>query len=361
MDRETQTLIAARSVRRLIRLQNPDGSFLYKYDPAQRRKASGEYNIVRHAGCAYAMAWAFSRDETKCEAGLEWAVRLAIRYLIGFLKEYRGQLYVSELNRDVGNLGATALLSCALSFEPFRREYADVYRGLYGSLLNAQRNDGSFVCKFNAPTSLPEEGQNYYPGETLLALARYLESGLDYPIPNDLVRRSFEYYRRQFRSAPHTGMILWHADAWTRIYRWHKSKRVPTDAVTSDYLDFAVELVEWIIPFQLRSPTIPEENVGGFCLGLEPGVATAGYVEAVLRVRQAIDSERQDDRPRDYEPHIGSGTEFVSRLHFSVDCFGGDHSHWTLGGTPMSLTRRLFRMDSDQHVITMCLSALELT
>jgi hypothetical protein len=238
--RGIRSLVAVRSLRRLIRLQGSDGKFLYKYHPSQGIRVAASYNIVRHAGCAYALAWALTRNETKGEEGLESAARIAITYLVSLLKEYDRGVYVSECGRDLGNLGATALLSCAISFEPFRDEYAELYVLLRSSLTSAQRDDGSFVCKFDAPVSFPEKGQDYYPGQTLLALARYWELGLNYSAMPALIRQAYEYYRKRFQSTPNAGMVLWHTDAWTRIYKM--SMRNLATSRELDYLDFAREL-----------------------------------------------------------------------------------------------------------------------
>jgi len=351
--------VAVRSLRRLIRLQNPDGSFFYKYDPAKSLIPSAEYNVVRHAGCAYALSWALSLDDLRSEEGLESAARLAIEYLIRRLKDYGSGLYVSECGRDIGNLGATALLSCALSFEPLRSDHTDLYLTLRFSLSNAQRDDGSFVCRLNAPASEAERGWQYYPGETLLALSRYFECGMESPMLPQILRRAFEYYRRRFQSAPHTGMVLWHADAWTRLHRLSRVKPSLASLRTADYLNFALHLVGWVLPYQLKSPAITGDLVGGFCFGTAPGIATASFVEALLRVDQALFFEGRDKCVRVYERHIESGLQFVSRLHYSADHLSRDVWHWTAGGTPASFTRKRFRMDNDQHVITMCLTAME--
>jgi hypothetical protein len=320
-------------------------------------KVPASYNVVRHAGCAYALAWALTHNETKGEKGLERAVRLAIAYLISLLKEYENCVYVSEQGRDVGNLGATALLSCALSFAPFRDEYAELYLILRSSLTSAQRDDGSFVCRFNAPPCLPEKGQDYYPGQTILALARYSELGLDSATMPVLIRHAHEYYRKRFQLTPHTGMVLWHADAWMRIYTL--SKTTPAIGRPSDYLEFALELVEWTLPYQLRPHANSDQLAGGFCFGCEPGIATAVYVEALIRVYQTVCCERRGKRAGIYRTYVQSGLDFVRRLHISADSLNSSMLHWTFGGTPTSFSRQVFRMDHDQHVITMCLTAME--
>ena len=48
----------------LVRMQKPDGSFHYYYDPAEDRFESRRYNIVRHAGTALSLLdlYAATRD-----------------------------------------------------------------------------------------------------------------------------------------------------------------------------------------------------------------------------------------------------------------------------------------------------------
>ena len=355
----SESTIAIRSIRRLIRLQNSDGSFLYKYDPLEGIKAPFRYNVVRHAGCAYALCWAFSRKEMKEEEGLERTARLAIKYLIQLLKEYGSSIYVHECGSYIGNLGATALLSCALSFEPFHTDFADLNRNLLSSLLDAQRDDGSFVCKFNSLSSSDGKSQNYYPGETLLAIARYLENNSGYPLPSSAIEKAFGYYRALFTATPHTGMVLWHADAWTRFYRLAKTTPALARGSTSNYLEFAIQLIEWMLPHQIQLAAGPESLVGGFLMGIEPGVGSASYVEAFLRVYHTLSVERRKNDIQRYQPYIDSGLRFISRLHFSSDNFSTEVSHWTAGGTPRSFTQKRFRMDYDQHVITLCLTAFD--
>jgi hypothetical protein len=349
--------IAERSLARLIRLQNADGSFLYSYDAELGLATSEKYNVVRHAGCAYALSWALSLDEIEAE-GLADATKLAIDYLIRSLREYRTGLYVTDRGGITGNLGATALLSCTLSFNPIRREYRDLYLALRSSLTNAQQRDGSFRCRFDAPAD-GGRAQAYYPGEALLAIGRYLELGMDSPIFPDLISLAFEYYRNLFEVAPHSGMVLWHADAWTRMYRASRTAAWLGSVAALDYLNFAIQIVDWILPYQI-SPTLTAEErlAGGFNLGKRPGITTALYVEALIRVAQALSIAGHCDVSA-YNSHIEAGTQFVARLHYSAEVDRSGASHWTSGGTPTSLKRKRFRMDNDQHVITMCLAAME--
>jgi hypothetical protein len=351
--------IAGRSMSRLIRIQHADGSFLYEYD-CTRPEVCGRYNVTRHAGCAYALAYACASTQFQSLDGLESAARRAIEYLIRRLQRFGTGRYVTECDRPSATLGATALLSCALSFEPFRSEYTDLYGCLRGALSSAVRDNGSFVCRFNAPVSESEHGQDYYPGEALLAIARYCELGLENAALRAVIRPAFEFYRWRFQSAPHTGMVLWHTDACTRLHSLARTRPELGAARAADYLDFSLQLVEWMLKRQRPlAAGGKDEQAGGLCMGVEPGIGTASFVEALLKVSRTLTREGRAAHAAVYDPHIEAALGFIRRLHYSADHCSDDSWYWVHGGTPISHTRQRFRMDSDQHVITMCLAALE--
>ncbi len=339
-------IMAERSLCRLIRVQREDGSFLYKYNPSMISERRDEYNNVRHAGCAYALAWAASEPKFQNIQGLQRAAQSAVEFLLPFLRYYDGNPYVSEARKSVGNLGATALLSCALSFRGCNNEYRDLYLHLRESITTAQRDDGSFCCRFGVNGN-SGKGARYYPGEALLAVARYCEMGLASSSFPMVIDRAFGYYKRLFEDAPHRGMVLWHGDAWTRLHR--VSVQGGGTAKPGSYLDFAVAIGDWILQRQLPS--------GGFSFGREAGISTALYVEALSRVAQGLTTASRI--VGNYETGIKAGLNFIVRLHFSADEMSNGVRSCIFGGTPSSFSRSLFRMDNDQHLITMCLARLE--
>ncbi|HEY2327342.1 MAG TPA: hypothetical protein VGH52_07660 [Gaiellaceae bacterium] len=301
------------SANRLERVQLEDGRFLYSVHPD--RGIERRDNLVRQAGCAYALAFASRRE----------AAARTLRFLSDNARtSVSGDLFVPEPGRTRGKLGVVALAALAglSEMEPTLRQ--------------AQRPDGSFRC-WLGDGPLPRDGTkaDYYPGQTLLALARGGE--------HDVVARSFDWSRGRFRSAPSPAFVGWQALAWTA-----EAEHLPEAPA------FVFELVDWLLQFQLTRRWRSREHDGGFSFGTAPGSSSLVYAEAVLAGLNTAHVAGDVKREARYAHAARNALAFCARLQLlegPEDC---------CGGFTRSLTDAEMRCDNDQHAITAFLTAAEL-
>lgn len=152
------------------RNQNPDGTWLYRYDRAEDRDVGG-YNIVRHAGVTmslYQAATVGSPDAlATADAGLVWALDRLEPTGPGLALSDGGQVKV----------GATGLLVAGLVE---RRELTgehdldDELTGLGRFLLATVEADGAVLAYWDsaADAPVPDEYSHYFTGEVGWGLAR---------------------------------------------------------------------------------------------------------------------------------------------------------------------------------------------
>ena len=187
-----------------------------------------------------------------------------------------------------------------------------------------------------------DEFQDYFPGQTLLALAAAALSGL---ASKDEARlhNAFLYYRHRFRYKRNFGQISWLMQAG-RL--WWKADG------ESAWAEFVFEIADWIREFQL-------DKNGGFITRHQqdgPGYTTALYLEGLAAA--AALAALTGDRPRylDYMSACENGFRFLRQL-----TIGPEHDAmlpnpgYALGGLRRSLTASEIRLDFVQHSLAAAL------
>lgn len=153
-----------------------DGSFVYEYDPVERKESSS-YNILRHAGTAYSLLELY--DMTKDESYLHVAKR-ALAYL-------NEQVMPCPVTPDAScveeaneiKLGGNAL--AILAFAEHARvtgstEHLAQAQSLARFIIATQDPNGEFLIhKMNGSGAVDSFISGYYPGEAIFALARLYE------------------------------------------------------------------------------------------------------------------------------------------------------------------------------------------
>jgi hypothetical protein len=318
---------------RLLRVQLADGRFLYSVHPARETEQAD--NLVRQAGCAYALALASRHDVSSATDYAEAAAR-TLRFMS---KEARisanGDLFVPDPKRERGKLGVIALIALALN-SCDGTEFAGLAEQAETTLRRAQRADGSFRCWLGYER-LPPDGTkaDYYPGQALLALSR---AGA-----HDVVDRSFTWSRERFRSDPAPAFVGWQALAWANEVEHF-----------GDAAGFVFEMIDWLLRSQVGRKRFTAEHSGGFSFGSPPGAASLVYAEAVLAGVRAARQAGDDKRSRRYTRAATEALSFCARLQLrgvNGDCDGG---------FTRSLTDLEVRCDNDQHAITAFLTGAEL-
>jgi AMMECR1 domain-containing protein len=357
----TVRLAMRSAAERLVRTQGSDGTFLYRYEPIKDRVESASFSSVRHAGCAYSLAWAGAFDGA-AEGGDEfsWAATKALQSLLVRARSYSGTpdaIFIPEGNGSQGKLGTTALTLLALQFEPLAGLFADQRGALTNTLVAMQNSAGWFQVSIGHESEEPLS-QDYYPGEVLTALGHELLREAR-PGVARVFERAFPWYLAYFRSNPNTAFVLWQVDAW-RLFDTYSNASATS---VTPYAEFVFEMVDWLLAYQYTaSDTDLPEYVGGFPKPAMPRFSSACYTEAVIRALGLALKYGLTERVERYRAAARAGLSFVLRLQIGPEsAFLFPCPEKALGGISANLATFAMRSDFDQHAITAFLAALELS
>jgi hypothetical protein len=186
---------AAAGGRYLVGALHEVGRFSYSYFPKSGTTRT-EYNILRHAGTAYAMLEVY---EVTGDKEIREAARRALEYLIAFTKPFAsaGETLACVVDDGDANLGANGLACLAIAKYievTGDRQWLPLLRRLAGWMRAVQSYDGAFrVHKQTFPRG-PSDGVRsaYYDGEALFALVRVFELDHD-PVWLDCAERGARY------------------------------------------------------------------------------------------------------------------------------------------------------------------------
>ncbi len=351
----TNALLA--SANRLVAVQQKEGFYLYECHAFNGRSKSGPGNLVRQAGCAYAIANASGAfgDFNLVDRFRKSAIS-AISFLLNAIElRWNDHAAVSH-ETDSNWLGLISLTLAAVQHRNIQQDFLEIRNRLRSDVLFSQRADGSLRCTATG-NSLTDDGikQDFYPGEALLALALELNDGienLDTPL-----EKAFEWYRKYFQMAPKSALVAWHCAAWRLVCDYRR-----TINGAREYADFVFEMVDWILEFQLTPATNADsEYWGSFSpLGGKPSFSTAGYIEAIVHGYDLAVRDQLRERASRYRDAAIRGFAFLLKLQI---CAGMKpilvSPSVSLGGTTKSLSDGTIRCDFDQHAITAYISALQ--
>lgn len=303
VSREGLDGVIARLAEYIAYRQLPSGLFTYQFEPGLDQY-SDEDNLVRQVGTVVAVS--VHARLTKKSASLS-AADIAIRYHLQGLMDVpsiEGASFIATLDKR-NKLGVTALLCVAMAHHPNAEQYDSVRQRLMKGILSLQRPSGMFVTAF--PPAEEISGQDYYPGEALLALA------LDYDRrPSALVLDGFDraisFYRDYFLDSRSPAFVPWQVQAFALIALHSKRQ---------DYVDYVFELTDWLAVKQL-TPMKCEwpELRGGVAAKASgrAGVATASYLEGFTDALTLAKSVGDVGRARRYETVVREAARFVMQL-----------------------------------------------
>ncbi len=331
----------------LIRLQRPDGSFVYLYDAVTDREVPAPYNLPRHAGTTYFLAQAanFLRDNTARQAALR---------AVGWLKTHHlkqcGGAHVLCVGDDrTGNVGATALTLLAAS-ELLRGKREDALESLVEKLSrflrSMQRSDGDLMHLYNLQKQEPLNVQRlYYSGEAAYALAHACS-----------VRGRGGDCRPLQKLLPKITTASW-SFLGSRYYYGEEHWTCQAVAIADAHLELAKPLSfcrRWAAyngKLQYTGDVTPWQAQGAYGVGpiLVPLLApTASRTEAhVLLYRAVLRRQQVDPELRD---QIKRSIGFLLRLQWRPGpTFAMRNPQRASGGFPASAESSVARIDYVQH------------
>jgi hypothetical protein len=343
--------------RRLLNVQAATGEYRYT-DHAFTRVTSEPTNIVRMAGTTYAVAMASQlaaapdlqrQTGRSAERGLSFLLGHAVAFGGGCLIRQPGD----AAGRAPARAGAAALTLLAMQYGGLATAFETQRRDLVHGLLALQDHDGRFRgSSRETVTDVASSSQDYFPGETMLALVHEAERGDGRCFA--AVTAGFAPYVEHFRSRPSLAFALWQTDVWWRVWRLVGGESGQPKA--EPYAAFVRGIADYVIRRQVRSKTRGPGYAGGFAAaGKEPGISSACYVEAIAKA-YAVTSDPQQRRR--YRDSVRAGLRYVAALQ--VDPVITDllpRPAESVGAFTRTLSDFSLRNDNDQHAITMLLDA----
>ena len=352
LNRRELMLAVSRGLRFLVKHQQEDGSFLYKYYPAKDRPRH-DVNIVRMAGTTWSVGRAARLTGDK--AGVE-AYEKALAFMkkhIRYLNLDRDYPYIIYKGRPP--LGAAALLVLALVEGPEDKERLELARGLARSMLTLQEESGRFRTFF--PPIESDANQDYYPGEALLALMTlYKATGDDTYL--DAVKKAFEFYPGYFERHAVDGKRMsfcpWQTAANYELYKVTRN---------DDHYIFCKRMTDWVLTHQYREPMLPwSDYLGGFSFGFRgmPGFSTATFSEGVVDGYRAAKLAGDELSIKKYRDALALSIPFVMRLQVRLrDTYFMPRPDKAVGGFRAALSFTECRCDYAQHAIVALMKFME--
>jgi hypothetical protein len=246
----------------LVRMQKPDGSFHYSYNPLEDRASERAYNILRHAGAAISL---FDLYAATGDSRYSNSARRALGYLKTRYRPARESNNVYVLDNDgKAKLGANGLALVALTkqmeLDPKSSDRESAAQ-LAGLILAMQRKDGSFDSYYAIRGDEPREGVSlYYPGEAILGLVQLYRQNGDKRLL-DAARRGAGYLiesQSRMRKLPPDAWLMQALEALSAI------EREPRYAI------HAIALAEAMVAEQYT-----ESDREGFAGAFRPGLPRA--------------------------------------------------------------------------------------
>lgn len=331
----------------IVHRQKQSGLFSYQFD-AGRDQFSDEDNLVRQVSSTMAMS-RYARTSGK-SAPLAAADR-AIAYHLQGLTPIAGEANAAFIATADGRnkLGVSALLALAMMQHPDQTRYADQRDKLSNGILHLQRDSGLFLTAF--PPAQELRGQEYFPGEALLALAAEYDRR-----PNERILiafdRAIDFYRDYFRAKRTAAFVPWQVQAFAKMS--HQTKR-------RDFIDFVFELTDWQLERQISEKNCPwPELLGGFDSPDGPTAASAAYLEALCDALEVARTANDETRVARYEGAIRQAARFVMQLQFRPEeAWFARSPKNAIHGIRSAPGRSIIRIDHCAHALTALVKAKE--
>jgi orotate phosphoribosyltransferase/AMMECR1 domain-containing protein len=306
----------------LLRNRLPDGSFYFDYYPFENTRYRG-IDAARLAHAAWTLARAAQPEAAlsawKCAASEDDDTLAIARDAFLLLALCEPGMFSRE--------DATAL-AAKLWATIDRHGRIETWRP---SPVDAEHEDDE-----DQETTDPEELQNYFPGQVLLALAAAARTGAA-PADERKLERAFRYYRHRFRYRRDFGQVSWMmlaSAAWRRITR------------NREFAELVFEIGDWILEFQ-------SEQTGAFLTDHQPdtpGYTTAVYLEGIAAGATAAAEAGDPARHARYLEAYRRGFAFLDRIIIQQrDSSVLPNADYAIGGLRENLYSSHVRIDFVQH------------
>lgn len=331
----------------LVRQLDAQGRFDYSYQPTTDQ-SEDSYNLLRHAGCCYALA---QLSRAVAQPHYAEASGRALDYLLRQCRPSGDRLELVE--KGAVKLGGNALAVIALlEYQEVSgdRSRATQALKLGRSLLKAQAPDGNFpVHKSDfASGDTLDFTSGYYPGEAILALVYLSRQDPKGPWLGAAQRAAL--YLIEVRDKGVSDDKLPH-DHWLLLALSALQKVAPSPL----YVRHMKRICGAICRAQLHNCAEPDWN-GGFYRPPRLG-PTSIRCEGLAAALGWLPEEQQDEVRR----ALKAGITFQIQAQLQPEsCVYFPQPERALGGVPRSLTNFELRIDYSQHFISAMLGSRRL-
>lgn len=310
------------------------GRFQYEYYPSSDNYSEST-NDTRMTASLWAAAelGGFLNDDT-----LNEETNNMLDYFLDRAVCKDNYCYIASSDGDKPKIAHNAFIIMVLLNKPDYPNRDAWVTKLSEGILSRQKSNGEFYTHFNTENI---SGEEYYPGEAMLALMMIYEETEEEKYLT-AVEKAFPFYQQYWRDDKNTAMIPWHTQAYTLLYEQTEDSKLK---------DFIFEMNDWLINnHQIESSPYYDE-VGGFHKTNTPKtVSTTTYLEGINDAYQLALDTNDNEHIAMYRESIENGTRFLLLAQYTKkNSFYLDDPERAIGGFRTSLIDNSQRIDCQQH------------
>lgn len=313
------------------------GRYMYTFFPSKDLEPAEDWGL-RNLNAVFVLAEIAKdqKDPVKTES-----VKKAIDTFARFLKDGHGGKWLDwPYQRKVHSIAGTAfLLGAMLELEV--PGYEETMKQMADAIISLQQPDGKLLTDFSGEQR--DVDQNYYPGETLLILARYYKK-TKYKPALDAVEKAYPFYqafwnKKENQQGP---FVPWQARAYQEAWSITKEKK---------YADFVFQLEDWMLK---KYPPLGSDSEPGRQGALSTqfagtGVYSEGLSAATRLAREIGDKEHYEKYSKVLRGMMG----YVLGLQFKdEDTYWVKRPDKVRGALSMRPDNEELRIDSTYHAIS---------
>ena len=313
------------------------GRYMYTFFPSKDYEPAEDWGL-RNLNAIYVLAEIAKDQKDPVKIA---SVKKAIDTFARFIKDGHGGKWLDwPYQRKVHSIAGTAFLMGAM-LELEVPGYEETMKQMADAIISMQQPDGKLLTDFHGKSR--DVDQNYYPGETLLALIRYYKK-TGYKPALEAVEKAYTFYqafwnKKENQQGP---FVPWQARAYQEAWSATKDKR---------YADFVFQLMDWMLKKYkpLGSDAEPGRQGALSTQFAGTGVYSEGLSAATRLAREIGDKERYERYSKALRGMMGYA---LGRQFKDEDTYWVKRPDKVRGALSMRPDNEELRIDSTYHSIS---------